>query len=104
MGVRGFLKFLPARAHRLFLPNRGLANRQTVVVAREIFSLQIFSRVIGARDKREPKQNEKDDEDQTAFGETTEPALPRWRFDPGGAAVHRLRSLSIFACASISLS
>src|SRR5947208_10588481 len=71
---------------------------------RKVFGPQISGREISAANKRQTEEDEKDNQNETAFGKTTEAALCRRRFDPRRTSIHRFLSFSIFVCVSISLS
>src|SRR5204863_9321107 len=109
--MRRPLKSIPARAHRLLHLLVGDRRWQRFARCRKIFCAQIMHRQICATDKGDAEKNEKCDQNETAFGETTHSFL-RWRrLDPRlvrhyvlCAAADGSAGPPIFDCASISLS
>src|SRR6266571_3498382 len=101
---RRFFKSVPTSSHRfLFLFGRHTGG-QLHMLRREIFAAEITNGQIRTADERDPENNKKDNDDETAFCETAHSSLRRRRLDPRAIAHECSRfSMSIFAWASINL-
>src|ERR1700737_4205098 len=103
-GAGGVFEFGPARTDGLFLGLGRDIGRQLDPGCRKIFALEITDRDVSAANESDSENNEKCNQNETAFGKAAHSSLRRWRFDPGIRHVCARFSMSILTCASINLS